>query len=139
VRYSKASCWPHVACGLVSQTTSHCRRCSLGTQRGRLLTRKVVDQYYLLLSEGNKVCIQMSFRKITKRGTRGKVRMLLGIPPRPMPATLLAALLVVYSMAIVSVSSWIPHTLYLRRCSTHVLENLYTERRSPPYDSTSAA
>jgi len=33
--------------------------------------------------------------------------MLLGIPPLPTPTTLLAALLDVYSMAIVSVSSWI--------------------------------
>ena len=62
----------------------------------------------------------MSFRKTTKRGTRGKVRMLLGIPPMPMPTTLLAALrfLVIYSMAIVSVSSWIPRT-YARPLSSN--------------------
>jgi len=42
--------------------------------------------------------------------------MLLGIPPLPMPTTLLAALLVVYSMVIVSVSSWIRHPLYLQPC-----------------------
>ena len=46
-----------------------------------------------------------------------KVRILLGIPPLLVPATLLAALLVVYSMSIVSVSSWIRHALYLRPCA----------------------
>jgi len=71
-----------------------------------------------LLSEGNKVCIQMSFRMTKNEGLEGKSTNAARHPPLPMPTTLLAALLVVYSMAIVSVSSWIRHT-YARPLSSN--------------------